>query len=69
LDVPTFDVEEVDPTGAGDAFCAAFITGLIEGKSLYDTGLFANAVGALSVRKKGPMEGIPSRQDVETFIR
>jgi sugar/nucleoside kinase (ribokinase family) len=69
FDVPTFDVEEVDPTGAGDAFCAAFLTGLIEGKSLRETARFANAVGALSVRKMGPMEGIPTRAEVESFLR
>jgi sugar/nucleoside kinase (ribokinase family) len=69
MDVPTFPIEEIDPTGAGDAFCAAFLTGLIEGKSLYETGLFANAVGALSVRKMGPMEGIPSKKEVEDFLR
>ena len=68
LDVPTFKVEEVDPTGAGDAFSAAFITGLIEGKDLYQTGLFANAVGAFSVLKMGPMEGIPARKQVEEFL-
>jgi sugar/nucleoside kinase (ribokinase family) len=68
-DVPTFKVDEIDPTGAGDAFCAAFLTGLMEGKSLYETGRFANAVGALSVRKMGPMEGIPTRQEAERFLR
>jgi sugar/nucleoside kinase (ribokinase family) len=69
LEVPTFQVEEIDPTGAGDAFSAAFIIGLIEEKSLYETGLFANAVGALSVRKVGPMEGLPTREEVYTFLK
>ena len=68
MDVPTFKAEEVDPTGAGDAFSAAFITGLIEGKTLYQTGIFANAVGAFSVLKRGPMEGIPTRKQVEAFL-
>lgn len=69
IHVPPFAVEEVDPTGAGDTFCAAFITGLIEGKPLYETGLFANAAAALSITRKGPMEGAPSREEVELFIK
>lgn len=68
IDVPPFHVEEVDPTGAGDTFCAAFLTGLIEGKSLYDAGLFANAAAALSITKRGPMEGAPSREEIEALI-
>lgn len=69
IHVPSFAVEEVDPTGAGDTFCAAFITGLIEGKSLYEAGLFANAAAALSITKKGPMEGAPTREEVELLIK
>ncbi len=68
LDVPSFHVEEVDPTGAGDTFCGAFITALLEGKSLRECGRFANAAGALSVRKCGPMEGAPSREELEKFL-
>jgi sugar/nucleoside kinase (ribokinase family) len=69
MKVPSYPVDEIDPTGAGDAFCAAFITGLTEGMSLYDTARFANAVGAMSVRKRGPMEGQPFRREVEEFLK
>ena len=55
LDVPSFSVEEVDPTGAGDTFCGAFLAALIDGKSLSECGRFANAAGAMSVRRQGPM--------------
>ena len=48
---------EVDPTGAGDTFCGAFLTALVEGKDLRECARFANAAGALSVLKQGPMEG------------
>ena len=68
LDVPSFHVEEVDPTGAGDTFCGAFLTALLEGKNLYECGRFANAAGALSVRKQGPMEGAPTREELEAFL-
>lgn len=69
ISVPSFEVEEIDPTGAGDCFAAGFLTALNEEKSLYDCGLFANAVGALSIRKKGPMEGAPFYEEVLEFIR
>ena len=69
INVPSFQVEEVDPTGAGDTFCGAFLTALIEGKSLAECGRFANAAGAMSVRKQGPMEGAPSRKELEDFLK
>lgn len=69
LEIPGFAVEEVDPTGAGDTFCGAFLTALCEGKTLKECGLFANAAGAMSVRKKGPMEGAPSRAELEAFLK
>ena len=68
VDVPSFHVEEVDPTGAGDTFCGAFLTALIEGKSMEECGRFANAAGAMSVRKQGPMEGAPSRAELDAFL-
>jgi sugar/nucleoside kinase (ribokinase family) len=67
--VPAFQVEEIDPTGAGDSYCAGFITGLLDGMSLEESAKFANAVGALSVTKKGPMEGAPTREQVNRLIR
>ncbi len=68
ITVPGFMVNEVDPTGAGDSFCAAFTIGLLEGMDLQQAGRFANAVGALAVTKQGPMEGAPTRKDVEAFL-
>lgn len=68
LEVPSFAVVEVDPTGAGDAFGAGFTVALLEGMGLAEAGRFANAVGALAVTKQGPMEGSPTRAEVETFL-
>jgi sugar/nucleoside kinase (ribokinase family) len=68
-DIPAFKVEEIDPTGAGDSFCAAFLTALNDGWSVLEAGEFANAVGALVVTVKGPMEGAPDREKVLAFIR
>jgi sugar/nucleoside kinase (ribokinase family) len=68
LAVPGFAVAEVDPTGAGDSFCAGFTVALLEGLPLPEAGRFANAVGALAVTRKGPMEGAPSRAEVATLL-
>lgn len=68
LDIPGFAVEEIDPTGAGDCFSAAFIAGLEAGWPLEQVGRFANAAGALAVTQLGPMEGAPTYQQVEQFL-
>lgn len=68
IQVPGFAVEEVDPTGAGDCFCAGFTVALLDGMGLEQAGRFANAAGALAVTKRGPMEGAPTRAEVEALI-
>jgi len=68
LTVPSFRVEEIDPTGAGDSFDAGFVFGMLNGWDLEKTARFANAVGALSVTRKGPMEGAPTLQQVLEFM-
>ncbi len=68
LDIPGCAVPEVDPTGAGDCFNAAFVYGLQAGWSLARTGQFANAAGALAVTRQGPMEGAPTSTDITDLI-
>jgi len=66
--VPPFQVVEVDPTGAGDCYDAAFVVGILEGWDLERTARFANAVGALATTRQGPMEGTFSRGEVMAFM-
>ncbi|MEQ1944813.1 sugar kinase [Mesorhizobium sp. VNQ89] len=62
-------VEVVDPTGAGDCFCATFVALATSGRfSFRDALRFANAAGALAVGKVGPMEGNSSLRDIEAFL-
>ncbi len=63
IDVPAFEVEAVDPTGAGDCFDAGFVCGLLEGLSLEAVGRLANACGALGATAQGPMEGCALRDE------
>jgi sugar/nucleoside kinase (ribokinase family) len=68
LDVSSFPVEEIDPTGAGDCFNAACLAGLINGWALDQTARFATAAGALAVTRQGPMEGAPTAAEIERFL-
>jgi sugar/nucleoside kinase (ribokinase family) len=50
----------VDTTGAGDAFAAGFLCGMLAGWPLEHTARFASAVGASCVMAIGTVAGIPS---------
>ena len=64
LKVEPFKVKAVDTTGAGDAFCAGFLYGLINKKSLYECGQIANFVGSRSVTAMGARAGLPYVKDL-----
>ncbi|WP_145330666.1 ribokinase [Paenibacillus xylanexedens] len=66
--VPTYKVEAVDTTGAGDTFNAAFAVALAEGKSIQDSVRFANRAASLSVTKFGAQGGMPTRDEVEESL-
>lgn len=56
-------VEEVDPTGAGDIFSAAFFISLNGTRKPVDAARFACQVAALSVTRQG-LDGAPSKDDI-----
>lgn len=58
VDVPGTPVEVVDTVGAGDAFTAAFLIGLLRGWPLERTARFANGVGGLVAARPGAMPDI-----------
>ena len=68
LRIEPFNVKVVDTTGAGDAFCAGFLYGLIHGKSLYECGYLGNFVASRSVMKMGARAGLPYAKDLELLI-
>ncbi|MDH7569985.1 MAG: sugar kinase [Armatimonadota bacterium] len=66
--VPAFHVEAVDATGAGDAWVAGFLAGVVKGRSLKESALLGNAVGAMSVTAMGASGGIRSFAETEAFM-
>lgn len=68
LHIPIYKVDVVDALGAGDAFAAGFLAGLVNGWDLERTGKFANATGAFCVTALGATTGIKDRKTIEDFI-
>jgi ribokinase len=66
--VEPFRVRPVDTLGAGDAFCAGFVAGVNEKRSLYEAVRFANAVAAAKVLRKGA-QSLPSRRFITEKFR
>jgi sugar/nucleoside kinase (ribokinase family) len=67
--VPAYQVDVVDPTGAGDAFVAGVAWGMAQRWDWEETARFANAVGALSCCSLGAQTSLPSLEDVRTLMR
>ena len=62
-------VDAIDPTGAGDCFCATFVTLISSGRFPLEKALqYANAAGAMAVTKVGPMEGNSTLAEIEAFL-
>jgi len=67
-EVPAVKVDRVvDTTGAGDAFAAGLIAGLVRGYTTRKALLYANAVAALKITKLGSHEA-PTHQAVVQYI-
>jgi sugar/nucleoside kinase (ribokinase family) len=68
LQQPGFEVEEVDPTGAGDCFGATFVSCWLRDMPPGRCLAYAAASGALAVTRQGPMEGAASQGDLDAFL-
>src|ERR1700731_1116559 len=64
---PCFPVAEIDPVGAGDAFCAGLISGLLDGCSLPEAVTRGAALGAFCVATFGDYHGLPDRAALKEF--
>lgn len=63
------DVQAIDTTGAGDAFCGALAFAIATGKDLREAVTYANCAGALTTTKIGAQDALPTREELECFMK
>jgi sulfofructose kinase len=67
--IPAFEVETVDTTGAGDAFTAGLLhSWLLGNRSPRDAGRFAAATAALNCTAENARGGLPTEGEVRNFF-
>lgn len=66
---PAFAVDPVDSTAAGDVFNAGLAVALAEHMTIEESLRFANAAAAISVTRLGAQSSVPSRSEVDAFLR
>jgi ribokinase len=64
-----FRVDAVDGTAAGDAFCAALVLGLLEGRDRSVALARACAAGALAASRPGAQPSLPTAAELEAMLR
>ena len=69
VEVPGFEVEVLNTLGAGDAFLAGFLHGLLAGAGWSDCGRIGNACGALTVSRHGCAPALPSAAELDDYLR
>lgn len=77
LRLPTYDVDTVDTTGAGDAFWGAALhklmayrgSGPMDGKALEALLHYANAAGALATSRPGALHSFASDEEITKLVK
>ncbi len=65
---PSFNVDVVDTTGAGDAFASGFISSLVEGRPTAECLRRGNACAAMAIGRVGAREALPTSEELEMFL-
>lgn len=68
FECPGFRVSAVDTTGAGDAYTASILSGVLRGVDPPQMVREACAAGALAASRKGAMDSLPTMADVTAFL-
>ncbi len=66
--IPTRPANEVDPTGAGDTFAAAFLVHYYEHRDPVQAAYFANVAASIGIESVG-VNGLPSMEQVLAYIQ
>ena len=69
IHTPSYPIAAIDTLGAGDVYHGAFALGVAEGRPVSETVLRASATAALKCTRFGGREGIPSRDEVDEFMK
>ncbi|KXA93127.1 hypothetical protein AKJ65_06655 [candidate division MSBL1 archaeon SCGC-AAA259E19] len=64
----SYEVEEVDETGGGDAFMSGTIYGYLNDWDIEKTTEFANAAAALTIQDFGVIPSLPTKEEVLEFM-
>lgn len=67
--LPAYEVDVVDSTAAGDAFCGGFAAYLAEGMPLETALKFANAAGAIAITRQGAQPSLGTRAEIEHLMQ
>lgn len=69
ISMPAFPMEMVDGSGAGDAFAAGLILGMLEGWSMRKCLRFASSIGASACTALGCTLGVFTRVEAEAYLQ
>lgn len=67
-EIKPYPCTAIDPIGAGDAFNAGFLCGLLEDKAVEEAGMMAGIAGALATESYGDIEGYPSYESMQRLL-
>ncbi len=68
LDIPSFKIKPIDTTGAGDAFNAGFICGLLKNKDIEESCYYGVAAASIKVKHVGARSGDINLENLERMV-
>ena len=69
FELPAPQVDVVEPSGAGDAFAAGLVLGILEGWDLQQKARFASVLGGSACTALGCWAGVFTRNEAEAYLR
>jgi len=64
-----YSASVIDPSGAGDAFAAGVITGILRGWNMPEMLRYGSSLGASATRAIGTTDGVFTAKEAESFVR
>jgi len=71
IKIPVFKTNTIDTTGAGDIYCAAFLSEYLRTRDLYKSGLYASAAASILTEKTGGvnLSRMPTDEKVKEKVK